>query len=290
MRKKVILIILLFVLFPYVVNAKRGCCSHHGGVAGCSSSGMQICKDGTLSKTCTCTPTSASSTKKTTPSYVYGCMDKNAFNYNAKATKDDGSCIAKKYGCLDKSAVNYEKEANTKDGSCQYEKQVQEMEEISYHIEYRMLENQEAKEEKILQLGSNGSKEVTYKVIVDESNTVLVKEKLSEVVQKEPVNEIIEMSTIPTKISTVDKLPDKNEEDDNLFFGLWFLCLSVSFLYYFRHKKDGNLLLNRISVWKKYKWLGYILYIFLIIPCFIDISILLIYLLRRIHLLRRVKK
>lgn len=32
---------------------KRGCCSHHGGVCGCSGS-RQKCCDGTLSPSCTC--------------------------------------------------------------------------------------------------------------------------------------------------------------------------------------------------------------------------------------------
>lgn len=32
---------------------KRGCCSWHGGVCGCSN-GRVLCCDGTLSPTCTC--------------------------------------------------------------------------------------------------------------------------------------------------------------------------------------------------------------------------------------------
>jgi len=32
---------------------QRGCCSWHGGVAGCSN-GIVKCNDGTLSPTCTC--------------------------------------------------------------------------------------------------------------------------------------------------------------------------------------------------------------------------------------------
>lgn len=32
---------------------RSGCCSHHGGVQGCSN-GRQVCRDGTLSPTCTC--------------------------------------------------------------------------------------------------------------------------------------------------------------------------------------------------------------------------------------------
>ena len=38
------------------VTAKSGYCSHHKGVAGCNSSGRQICNDGTLSPICTGTP------------------------------------------------------------------------------------------------------------------------------------------------------------------------------------------------------------------------------------------
>ncbi|WP_029909978.1 hypothetical protein [Pelobacter seleniigenes] len=38
----------------YQVDEKRGCCSHHGGVAYCGSSGYWICNDGTRSPTCRC--------------------------------------------------------------------------------------------------------------------------------------------------------------------------------------------------------------------------------------------
>ena len=33
--------------------AKRGCCSHHGGVAGCKN-GRVVCADGSLSPSCKC--------------------------------------------------------------------------------------------------------------------------------------------------------------------------------------------------------------------------------------------
>ncbi|MCX6075696.1 MAG: hypothetical protein NTW78_02270 [Campylobacterales bacterium] len=32
---------------------QRGCCSHHGGVSGCSN-GKIVCNDGTYSPSCTC--------------------------------------------------------------------------------------------------------------------------------------------------------------------------------------------------------------------------------------------
>lgn len=111
--KKIGFVLILIILFaPATTYAKRGCCSHHGGVSGCSSSGRQICNDGTLSPTCTCTPR---------VTYIYGCMDKTARNYNSKANKNDGSCVYDVYGCIDKTARNYNSKANKNDGSCVYD-------------------------------------------------------------------------------------------------------------------------------------------------------------------------
>ena len=49
---------------------------------------------------------------------VSGCTNPSAFNYNANATTDDGSCTAVVNGCKDASAFNYDANANTDDGSC----------------------------------------------------------------------------------------------------------------------------------------------------------------------------
>lgn len=98
-------------MIPNVVYAGRGCCSHHGGVAGCHSSGKQICNDGTLSPSCTCT---------SAVTYTYGCTDSNAKNYNSSANKDNGSCQYYTYGCTDKEASNYNSDAEKDDGSCKY--------------------------------------------------------------------------------------------------------------------------------------------------------------------------
>lgn len=108
---KLVIILLILIIMPVTTSAKRGCCSHHGGVAGCSENGRQICNDGTLSPTCTCTPT---------VTYIYGCTDSSAKNYNSRANKNDGSCQYYKKGCTNKEAKNYDASAEKDDGSCEY--------------------------------------------------------------------------------------------------------------------------------------------------------------------------
>ena len=146
MKNKLLLIIIfIIIIFPINIYSKSGCCSWHGGVAGCRN-GRQVCRDGTSSPTCTCYSPSTSTNNYTQTNYVktvYGCMDptaknynpnankssnctyfvmgctdKTALNYNEKAEKNDGSCIFKIKGCTFFDSLNYNKEANTDDGSC----------------------------------------------------------------------------------------------------------------------------------------------------------------------------
>lgn len=53
--KKILLKILIVMLFltPTIVNAGRGCCSHHGGQSYCGSNERWICSDGWQSS-CSC--------------------------------------------------------------------------------------------------------------------------------------------------------------------------------------------------------------------------------------------
>lgn len=109
--KKYILVGLFFLLVgAFPVYAQQGCCSHHGGVAGCNSYGRTICKDGTLSPTCTCAP-----------QIIYGCTDSGAKNYNRNANQNDDSCVYYKMGCTDKDALNYDEMAEKEDGKCTYD-------------------------------------------------------------------------------------------------------------------------------------------------------------------------
>ena len=82
MKKLIIVIILLVISIPVIVFAKPGCCSHHGGVAGCAGA-KQLCNDGTLSPTCYC-EIAYSDNVNYTKNYT-----SNYSSYNANTQSDD---------------------------------------------------------------------------------------------------------------------------------------------------------------------------------------------------------
>ncbi len=260
--KKVVILILIIFLVPINVNAQKGCCSWHGGVVGCSEDGRQMCADGTLSPSCTCTPSISNSRTYETvpePTYIYGCTDSNAINYNSNATKDDGSCIARKNGCMDSSALNYDATANTDDNSCQYQKTITEEESINYKTTYK--DNSELTKDstKTIQNGKNGKKEVTYNTIVDSEGNVISKEKVEEKVITEPVNEIIERGT------------NKHQEKNSYLGLLCFIIALITLIWYTSKHKNNNLLWNKIKKYNKTKRIAlYIIYFIIVIPLFID--------------------
>lgn len=177
-RVKVVVILIVLILSFEMVDAQRGCCSHHGGVAGCSSSGRTICNDGTYSPSCTCTPPR-----------IYGCTDWNAMNYNSNANTDNGSCRYKK--------IEYERIT------------------IKYETEIRNPNNIENGKETVIQEGINGIKNIEYTIITDSKGNQISKSK-TETIITEPTNKIILIEEIEkTKPTTVIENKDNNDENNN---------------------------------------------------------------------------
>lgn len=196
MKRSLVISFLFFVLIPFNVKANimcndgtvssscidchRGCCSQHGG---CASDGSSSGYSGFSGN--------SSSNYSSAPSYILGCMDPNALNYNPSANRDDGKCISKKFGCTDASAINYDLSANLDDGLCKYKKEVKEMEDIPYEKEYEKSDELYLDDEKIKIEGKKGVKEITYEIITDKDGKELEKNIINEKVTMKPVNEII---------------------------------------------------------------------------------------------------
>lgn len=196
------------------------------------------------------------SVRQVTPNYIYGCTDKNAYNYNEKANKDDGSCVAKKYGCMDNSAVNYDSSANVNDDSCKYKKTTTEMKTVNFKTEYRENNEMPEGEKKTLKKGINGEKEVTYEIIVDKNEKMISKNKISEKVISEPVTEIIEVGT---------------KESIPVIGFIWIICVVIMFVYASKHRTDDLLLSKIYNTIGWPKILLFVIYIVFIVPVFIDL-------------------
>jgi len=273
--KKLSCILLSLIIFVYDVDAKSGCCSHHGGVAGCNSNGRQICNDGTLSPSCTCTPTyiygcTDSSAKNYNRNankdngsciyYVYGCTNVNAVNYSSNAEKDDGSCILKVNGCIDKNAINYNSNANNDDGTCKYQK-----EEIIKIIE------------------DNKELEVTYKVIYDKNNSEISREKIKETVVKVfKEND----SSIKAEASNKEEnnfseleVEDKNksETEDNSIIVILILLTIINYTLIKKENYNKTIINKIINIKNIFiKILLLLLYVIYILPIFIDLVIIIV--------------
>lgn len=200
MRNKLVLIVILFMGFMNMVEAQQGCCSRHGGVAGCSSGGITICNDGTYSPTCTCTPPA-----------IYGCTNPNATNYNSSANRDDGSCIIKKEGCTNSEAINYDSSANVANGTCQFKI----IEQLEQDIPYKTIE-ESGKINEIKQEGKVGKEKITKTIIKDEDGNIISEE----ISQRETIVEPVDEIKIVAKNSKVENNEDmediveNNNEDD----------------------------------------------------------------------------
>ncbi len=215
MKKIMLLLGLSIVLIPSNVFAQRGCCSHHGGVVGCSSSGYQACRDGTTSPSCTCKAP-----------VVSGCTDPSALNYNPNANKNNGKCKYRVLGCVDKNAINYNKSANTDDGTCEYKETQLEKTKIDYEIVEKKNPDLYTDEKKVIQEGVVGEKEITYQIIKDKDNVVKSREKIDEKVITNPTDKIVEVGTKKretkkesSKSSKEENKEDKIEDDANATTG-----------------------------------------------------------------------
>lgn len=250
-RKKEILIIILILFSIENVDAKRGCCSWHDGVAGCSSSGRVICNDGTYSPSCTCTPPN-----------IYGCIDSNAINYNSNANRDDGSC--------------------------KYKHQISETIELDYTVEYQNPKNVQNGKERIIQEGQKGKKVMIYDVITDKNGTEISKEQISENVVIQPINEIILIEEIKPVIeenqnsqtNEKEKIEDNSKnisesEESNSIFPIFILIMFIfNLLKVKSNPKNFPILYALTTIHNKMiKYISYFFYFMFLFPVIIDFSI-----------------
>ena len=229
----------------------------HNGNSSSSSSSSSSSNSGTQNR----------SSQKAPVNYVYGCTDKDAYNYNEKANKDDGSCVAKKYGCIDKDAINFDSSSNMSDDSCQYKKEIIETKSIKFETKYKDNNELVQGNENIIKEGKAGKKKVTYDAIVDKNGKVISKKIINEEIVEKPIDKVIERGT--GEASSFPAL-------------LWIISL-VGTIIYSKKNKDAKLLWNKISNMKQpIKIILYIAYIMFIIPVFIDIIIVIIDLFKKI--------
>ena len=253
------------MLFPISVQGRRGCCSHHGGVSGsCTSSGRIICNDGQVSPSCTCTP-----------SYIYGCTDPNAKNYNSNANKNNGSCTYYRYGCNNRRAINYDSLAERNDGSCRFENIVETTVSIPYETIYQEKDSDKDSEE-VIHYGKNGTKKIITKIIMTESGQELSRTVESEEIIEEPSNQIIQKNVKRESVAGNQILEEKetNSTTNNLvnesFLLFLIILFAITFNYVKNHKETKYLLSYIQKKQSCIKYILYFIYIILVFPVLID--------------------
>jgi hypothetical protein len=178
MKKYVFILIFCLFIGLSPVLAQRGCCSHHGGVSGCSSYGRQVCNDGTLSPTCTC---------ESAVAVIKGCTNSSAINYNSSANKDDGSC---KYKVIKKD-----------------------YEDIPYETTYEEDGTLNNGDEVVATEGNNGIRTITYELIVDSNNKELNRNEVDSTITTPVVNKVIKRNT--NSVATDEEVVPVEETDDS---------------------------------------------------------------------------
>ena len=256
--KKVVIGVFIFICIFFSMDkvlAGRGCCSHHGGQAYCSS-GRWVCKDGTYSPTCTCSGGAAS-------------------GGNSSYRRSVTTTAKKVYGCTNSSAINYNSYANVSDGSCRFEK----TETSTETIEYETITNGDKTNgrKEVVASGKTGEKKILKKIITDEAGHEVSSEVVKEEVTKEPVNEVIEYKEVKTT-TTNKSISDKKDTDESsnktIIFEIILIIISA---IYSSKNKDANTIINKIKKTKSWlKVVLYFLYFIFVIPPFIDIVLIII--------------
>ena len=191
---------------PSCSDCHRGCCSHHGGCASGGSSYSSGSSNNyrnysyTRSYVYGCTNINAinynSNANRDDGSCVlkvYGCTDKNALNYNSNANTDDGSCITKVLGCMDKNADNYNEKANISNGKCLYTTKKKVTKKIKYKTIYKF---SLFKNGKVYKKGKNGKKEIIYTITKNEKNEIVSKTIVSKNTVVKKVDKVIYTNNI----------------------------------------------------------------------------------------------
>lgn len=243
---KIILVAITIVLLnPLPASAQRGCCSHHGGITNSCSRGRQVCADGTVSKTCPC------------ENYSYS--NNNSSNNYENTTP----AITYVYGCTDVNAINYNQQANYNDHSCQYQKEVSEIEKVEYEIKRVNTDSLDSGKEEIETKGKDGEKQIIYIVTTDESGNELKRVEKESNIILEPTTEIIKVGT---KI--------ENSSENPIFGYAWLISLVVVFTYSSLNK-EAKLIVNKIKNKNGIqRILLYVIYCILVIPSFIDLFLI----------------
>ena len=249
------------------VNAGRGCCSHHGGESSsCTSDGRRICNDGTVSPSCTCTP-----------SYSYKTTKKRTTTRKTTTTTTTKRIIN---GCMDANAINYNIEANVSDGTCQYASEIITTEDINYEtiVESALKEGKEV----VVQEGKIGKKEIIIKKIIDENNNEISSEIIEEKIVEEPINKIIKYEKVIENEVKYDKIEETNKEENNIsiFWMILLIIFIINYNFIRKNEETFSILKNIQKVKVPLKYILYIVYYFYIYPLLIDLVSIILFKLR----------
>lgn len=213
----------------------------------------------------------------------------NSYNSNSNTYRQNTTTTTTKriYGCINKEAINYNSDANISDGSCQFEKIITKTQTIDYETKIDgKLKNGN---KKIIVKGQLGEKIITIKTVVNESEEEIFKEIVSEKIAKEPIDEVIKYEKITKKTKTTNSVKQPNnvisqntnaEEENNtpLLITLFVLVFNVIFG---NKNPELNLIINKIKKMDSIlKYILYFLYFIFVIPIFIDIVLIISHVLK----------